>query len=290
MSKIVSFFTSIAVIFSYLFGFSAPAVSAPAKIENEKRLVGISALYAGQGISADEDYYYTSGSLFVQKSGFGLQFLAKWTADGYKKVKVNYSPIPSFNKKTYGCGHIGGISVYDGRLYAAVEGTDYSINFIYVYNTDDLSLLKVYNVSCDLLDDGIPWVAVDGENGYVYCSRWGDTDKLLKFNLSDMSFAGTVTLSQNISRIQGGEFYNGKLYLSRDNPHSTEETVYCVDVSTGEISTFFTLTMTSSDNESEDLAIYPRKDGSLFHILNYDKLLGLNIVDCSITEAGEETK
>lgn len=282
MSKIVSFFTTVAVLFSYIFGFSAPVATEPAKYESNNRLVGITALYAGQGISADEDYYYTSGSLFVQKTGFGFQFLAKWTADGFEKVTVNYAPIPSVNKKTYGCGHIGGISVYDGKLYAAVEGTDYSINFIYVYDTDDLSLIKVYNVSCDLLDDGIPWVAVDGENGYVYCSRWGETDKLLRFNLSDMSLDGTVTLSQNISRIQGGEFYNGKLYLSRDNPHSTDETVFCIDVNNGDVSEFFTFSMTSSDNESEDLTIYPREDGSLFHILNYDKLIGLNVTDFSI--------
>lgn len=288
MEKIVSFFTTLSIIFSYLLGFSAPAVSEPAKITGKDTMIGISALYAGQGITADENYYYTSGSVFNQKSGIGLQFIAKWTADGFKKVKVNYSPIPSANKKQYGCGHIGGISYYDGKIYAAVEGTDYSINFVYVYSADDLSLIETYNVSCNILDDGIPWVAVDGENGLLYCSRWGDTDKLLKFNLSDMSPAGEVALSENISRIQGGEFYNGRLYLSKDNSHSTDESILCVDVKTGKVEPFFNLTMTNYDNESEDLTIYPRKDGSLFHVLNYDKLLGLNIMHYAVSDIEEQ--
>ncbi len=284
MKKIVSFFTALSIIFSYLFGLSAPSVSEPAEITGKNSLFGITALYAGQGITADENYYYTSGSLFHNKSGIGLQFIAKWTADGFKKVKINRSPIPSFNKKHYGSGHIGGISCYNGKIYAAVEGKDYSINFVYVFSADDLSLIKVYNVSCDYLDDGIPWVAVDGENGFLYCSRWGESNRLLKFSLSDMSPAGEVILSENISRIQGGEFYNGRLYLSKDNSHSTEESVLCVDVQTGEVSPLFTLTMTNYDNESEDITVYPRKDGSLFHILNYDKLLGLNIMHCSVNK------
>lgn len=284
MEKIVSFFTTLSLIFSYILGFSAPTVSAPAEIIGEDSLTGLVALYAGQGITADEDYYYTSGSAFNQKSGIGVQFLAKWSADGFKKVDMNLNPIPRNYKKQYGSGHIGGISCFDGVIYAPVEGTDYSINFIYLYDTDDLSLMKVYNVSCEYLDDGIPWVAVDGENGYVYCSRWGDTDKLLRFNLSDMSLDGTVQLSETISRIQGGEFYDGKLYLSRDNAHSTDEKVLCVDVNTGAVSEFFSPSMTGYDNEAEDLTVYPREDGSLFHVLNYDKLIGLNIMHYSVDE------
>lgn len=278
MEKLISFFTSLSVIISYILGFSCPAVSAPYEISGNDKLTGIEALYAGQGITCDGEYYYTSGSAFNQKSGIGVQFIAKWTVEGFKKVKINYVPIPLKNKKESGSGHIGGISCYNGKIYAAVEGTDYSINFIYVYSAENLSLKKIYDVSCSYLDDGIPWVAVDGTNNYIYTSRWGETDKLIRYNLSDMSPAGYVVLSENISRIQGGEFFEGKLYLSKDNPHSTEETVLCVDTDTGNVSTYLNFTMNSSDNESEDLTVFPLNDGSLFHILNYDKLIGLNII------------
>ena len=284
MEKIVSFFTTLSLIFSYLLGFSAPAVTGNVKITGEDSLVGISALYAGQGITTDGEYYYTSGSAFNQKSGIGVQFLAKWTADGFKKVKMNLAPIPIGNKKQYGSGHIGGISYYDGIIYAPVEGTDYSINFVYLYSAKDLSLITMYDVSCDELDDGIPWIAVDGENGYAYCSRWGTTDKLLRFNLADMSPAGELKLSEEISRIQGGEIYDGKLYLSKDVSNSTEEKVLCVDLGTGEISQVFAPLMTGYDNEAEDMTVYPFADGSFFHILNYDKLLGLNIMHYSAEE------
>ncbi len=278
MEKITSFFTTLTLIFSYIFGFSSPTVTGPVRITAKDSLVGFAALYAGQGIAADEEHYYTSGSVFNQKSGIGLQFLAKWTADGFKREKINLSPIPKEYKKNYGSGHIGGISCCDGVIYAPVEGTDYSINFIFLYDADDLSLIKAYDVSCEELTDGIPWVAVDRENGFVYTSKWGETDCLLRFNLDDMTPAGKVELSEPISRIQGGDFYNGILYLSRDNSDSTEEKILAVNTENGEISTAFVPQMTGYDNESEDMTVFPRADGSLFHVLNYDKLIGLNIM------------
>lgn len=284
MEKIISLFSVLSILLSYLLGFSFPSACYPAEVAGKDKLTGLNALYAGQGITADEDYYYTSGCAFHQKSGIGIQFIAKWDADGFKKTAVNYTPIPAVNKIKYGSGHIGGISCAENKLYCAVEGKDYSKNFIYVYDTKDLSLKRIYDVSCNYLDDGIPWVAVDGENGYVYTSRWGETDKLLRLNLSDMSLSGYVQLSERISRIQGGEFYNGKLYLSKDIPNNTEETVYICDVNTGNISRYFTFTMTSHDNESEDLTVFPREDGSLFHVLNYDKLIGINVVHLSVEE------
>ncbi len=277
MEKIMSFFAAVSLFFGYLFGTALPSAEG-AVVTGVDKAVGINALYAGQGITADEDYYYTSGSVFVQKTGFGLQFLAKWTADGFKPVKKNSSPLPKEYVKNYGCGHIGGISCYDGIIYAPVEGTDYSVNFVFLYDADSLDMIKAYNVSNEYLDDGIPWIAVDGENGFAYCSRWGETDKLLRFNLEDMSLDGTVPLSTPISRIQGGDFYDGVLYLSRDDSGSTVEAVYAVDVQSGEVTTAFVPHLVSPDNEAEDIAVIPRSDGSVFHSINYDKLLGVNVV------------
>ena len=99
-----------------------------------------------------------------------------------------------------------------------------------------------------------------------------------------MSPVGELKLSDKISRIQGGEIYDGKLYLSYDVSHSTEEKVLCVDLGTGELSEIFTPLMTGYDNEAEDMTVYPFADGSFFHILNYDKLLGLNIMHYSAEE------
>ncbi len=278
MEKITSFFTALTLIISYIFGFSVPSAEGPVSVIRKDSLVGFAALYAGQGITADEEHYYTSGSVFNQKSGIGLQFLGKWSADGFKREKVNLNPIPRYYKSTYGCGHIGGISCRDGVIYAPVEGTDYSINFIFLFDTEDLSLIEAHNVSREELTDGIPWVAVDEENGYIYTSTWHETDELLRFNLDDFTPADSIKLSESVSRIQGGEFYNGTLYLSKDNSSSTTEDVLAVDIATGQVSTAFTQIMPNYDNEAEDITVYPRADGSLFHVLNYDKLIGLNIM------------
>lgn len=286
MKKIVSVFTALSLFFGYLFSTAVPTAEG-ATVTGVDKVTGVNALYAGQGITADECYYYTSGSLFVKKTGFGLQYLAKWTADGFKAVKKNSNPLPKEYADTYGCGHIGGISHYNGVIYAPVEGTDYSINFVFLYDAETLDMITAYNVSNAYLDDGIPWIAVDGANGFAYCTRWGDTDKLLRFKLEDMSLDGIVTLSEPVSRIQGGEFYNGTLYLSRDVPHVTDETVYAVDVQTGAVTTAFQTHLVSSDNEAEDIAVFPRADGSLFHIINYDKLLGVNVVHFGENSAAE---
>lgn len=39
----------------------------------------------------------------------------------------------------------------------------------------------------------------------------------------------------------------------------------------------FTKYCPNYDNEAEDVCVYPMEDGSLFHVVDYDKLINANV-------------
>ena len=69
------------------------------------------------------------------------------------------------------------------------------------------------------------------------------------------------------------------LYLSYDcKDPGTRETVYRVNPATGEAVTQFIREVPNYDNEAEDLCVYPLPDGTLYHTLDYDKLICVNVM------------
>lgn len=232
------------------------------------------ALLMSQGITTDGEYYYTAGSI----SAIDLVGMGKWTVDGFEKVLYDHTAVPKELKEKYGSDHIGGISYYDGKIYAALEDESDTYNLIAIYNAEDLSYTGVYyDLGTEYLDDGIPYCAVDAENGYLYTSPFHETDYILAYNLNDMTFSHKIMLSEPVDRIQGAEYYNGLLYLSYDVSDSATEQVQTVNVKTGEVKLLFERTVSGRDHEAEGITVYPMADGSLIHIADYDKLVSVNI-------------
>ena len=60
--------------------------------------------------------------------------------------------------------------------------------------------------------------------------------------------------------------------LSYDAANSTQEQIITVDPNTGSVRVEFTRYCPNYDNEAEDICVYPMEDGSLFHVVDYDKL------------------
>lgn len=232
------------------------------------------ALLMSQGITTDGEYFYTAGSI----AALDLVGMAKWTADGFEKVISTHSAIPKEIKEKYNSDHIGGISYYDGKIYAATEDETDTYNLILIYDAETLEFTgEYYDLGTEYLDDGIPYCAVDGENGYLYTSQFHETDCILAYNLDDMSFSHKITLSEPIDRIQGAEYYDGLLYMSYDVSGSATEKVQTVDVTTGEVETLFERTVSGRDHEAEGLTVYPMSDGSFIHVADYDKLISVTI-------------
>lgn len=239
------------------------------------------ALLMSQGITTDGEYFYTSGSI----AALDLVGMAKWTADDFQKVIYTHSAIPEEIKKKYNSDHIGGISYYDGKIYAATEDATDTYNLILVYDAETLEFTgEYYDLGTEYLDDGIPYCAVDGENGYLYTSQFHETDCILAYNLDDMSFSHKIMLSEPIDRIQGAEYYDGLLYMSYDVEGSATEKVQTVDVKTGQVRTLFERTVSGRDHEAEGLTVYPMEDGSFIHVADYDKLVSISIRHYSLTK------
>ena len=252
-----------------------------AQLVSKNTFVLEKALFSGQGIATDGEYYYTSGAI----TALNFTALAKYTVDDMEIVKSKINPLPKECSER-GDNHIGGISVYNGKIYASVEdGSDYLYPCIVVFDCETLEATgEIYDLPVELYDDGVPWCAVDGETGYLYASKWNDINSIYVYDIANsMAFVREIKLSRTIHRIQGGEFYNGKLYLSNDiKDNGTFKNILGVDVESGEV-TIAAIRDVGGDNvEAEGLTFWPAEDGSVMHVLDYNKIIGVFVHHYSV--------
>ncbi len=253
--------------------FTPDAVSTDtARLIDTDIFVADSAMIMGQGITTDGEYYYTSGTL----TGIGFTAIAKYTVDGMEFAGKSINPLPEVCKKR-GNNHIGGISYYDGKIYASVEGDDGVPACIVTFDTETLEVLDVYDLSLEQFPDGVPWCAVDGDTGYLYASKWKDTKKIYVYDVNnDMAFVKELTLDTSIKRIQGGEFLDGTLYLSKDNNDNGKiREILSVDVDTGEVRVVAERNIGSEKFEAEGMTFTKGENGTVLHVLDYNKTIGI---------------
>lgn len=245
-----------------------------AELISDNVLVLEKALLSGQGIATDGEYFYTSGSITALK----FTALAKYTFEDMEIVKSNINPLPDKCTER-GDDHIGGISVYNGKIYASVEDSEeYLSPCIVLFDCETLEPTgEIYDLPADIYDDGVPWCAVDGETGLLYASKWNDIDSVYVYDVNDsMSFVKEIKLSETIHRIQGGEFYNGKLYLSCDIEDNGDfKNILGVDINTGAVEVAAIRDVGGENVEAEGLTFYPSEDGSVMHVLDYNKVIGV---------------
>ncbi len=269
-----AFLVAICMVFTGIMDYGTPSSTKEVELIAEEKMVLDAAMYAGQGITTDGEYYYTSGSL----TAFGVAGLAKWDAETFEQVAVNTKAIPEEYTYLVDSDHIGGISYYNGKIYAAVENEAEDYSLVITYDTKSLEPIDIYEMPNEYLPDGIPWCAVDADNGYLYCSPFNDVEYILACDLETMEFSHVIELSEKVTRIQGGEVYEGVLYLSHDAEGSNKDKILTVDISTGEVQELCTRSLPSlAGNEAEGLTVYPMADGSLIHVLDYDKTVGVYV-------------
>lgn len=235
------------------------------------------ALLMGQGITTDGEYFYTSGSI----TALNLTALAKFTFDDMKMVDSHVNPLPKVCKDR-GNNHIGGISWYNGKLYTSVEGGDECYACIVVFDCETLEPTgEVYDLPNELYDDGVPWCAVDTETGYLYASKWTDIETIYVYDINNsMKQVDAIDLKgiEKIHRIQGGEFYNGTLYLSEDvENNGTIKNILAVDVDTGKVSLAAERDVGSDNIEAEGMTFAKDKNGAVMHVLDYNKVIGITV-------------
>ncbi|MDB6056721.1 MAG: hypothetical protein JWO95_565 [Verrucomicrobiales bacterium] len=132
-------------------------------------------------------------------------------------VASNETPLNGLT----GFDHLGAGEYYNGKVYVAVEAyhgcghvTNQSI-FIFDANTlDRKSVTSVSNFTSEV--SAITIITNMGPHGVVFVSNFCDESNLYKFDLSNLSFLGTLPLDQPIPNLQGVAYREGLIYAAND--------------------------------------------------------------------------
>ena len=251
--------------------------TATADLVSTHNFVFEKALLMGQGITTDGEYYYTSGSI----TALNLTALAKFTFEDMTMVDSKVNPLPE-KCTDRGNNHIGGISYYDGKIYAPVEGGDECYACIVVFDSETLEPTgEIYDLPNEIYSDGVPWCAVDPDTGYLYASKWTDIETIYVYDTAnEMKLVREIDLNgmEKIHRIQGGEFFEGKLYLSEDiENNGTIKNILCVNPDTGKVTLAAERDVGGDNIEAEGLTFGKNDDGAVMHVLDYNKLVGMSV-------------
>lgn len=201
---------------------------------------------SSQGVTNDGENFYFSGTKNLGKADME-------TGEIYL---ITTNAIPDELEEKYGCNHIGGLSYYDGIVYAAVEaGPEYLYSFIVLYDAETLTYTgEYYEAPYDYHKEGVPWCAVDVERNCIYTAEWSNAKVLNVFNLDTMKLEKTIELSETIDRIQGAEMFGDKLYMSCDEENDMKR-IFSVDVETGKVEAVFTRNI-GKEFEAEGMTVY----------------------------------
>lgn len=244
-TKIVSIFLSGLFLITGFVDMLSYKDRFPQDFKQEFLMIG--SLERSQDITTDGNSLYSSWRMG----------LAKTDMDG-NIIKRNFLAIPKELSEKYGTKHIGGISYYNGKIYAAGEDSkvfDYPI--VMVFDAQTLNFTGEYHVlDKEVQKKGLPWVSVDGENGLVYSAQRDDAPVIVCYDISTFEIVKKIQLSEPIHKIQGGEVFDGKLYVATNNEF---QSVYSVDVGGGEVTKLFDRNLTKL-SEGEGLTIIS-KDG-----------------------------
>lgn len=267
------------LLLTFLFSANAKSTET-ARLVSTDTFVLDNALIMGQGITTDGEYYYTSGSI----AAINLTFLGKYTVDGMDFVDKKINPLPEICEKR-GNNHIGGISYYNGKLYAPVEGGEEVFACIVVFDAETLEATgEVYDLPNENYEDGVPWCAVDAETGYLYASKWKNTKTIYVYDVNnEMALVKEINLDSTITRIQGGEFCNGTLYLSQDTKDSGKmRNILKVYVESGKVEIAAERNVGSENYEAEGVTFTYTDDGVVMHVLDYNRTIGVFVNHYSV--------
>lgn len=233
--------------------------------ESVTRTVGLETLTRSQGVTTDGESWIFSGD----------GKLTKVSLDGETVTASNKKALEPF--KEYGSDHIGGISYYNGKVYASVEdGDSFSYPIVAVYDGESLEFTGKYKViSTDILFRGCPWVCCDGDRGVFYVGNSRNCTEIYAFDLETMEYVKTIPLESEIFKIQGAEMYDGFMIAGTND---STRAVYKLNVESGRYEKMFDRIMyvpkliDNFGGEGEDITVLPMEDGTLFHALDIGAL------------------
>ena len=224
--------------------------SPDAEIVDKYQYVLLDYQMSSQGVTNDGEYFYFSGNKNLSKASMETGEICRVTSNAIPK-----------ELQDKGCNHIGGLSYYNGKIYAAVEdGPDYLNSFIVLYDAETLEYTGTYyELPHELHIEGVPWCAVDVERNYLYTAEWSNATVLNVFDLDTLELVKTVPLSEPIDRIEGAELFGGKLYMSCDELNDMKR-IFSLDVETGKVEVVFARNI-GEGFEAEGMTVFADDDG-----------------------------
>lgn len=249
LNKVLSFVFAVFLVPFTALTHGIDLISAGERTDTEKtNIVGIGAYFHSQGMTSDgETLYFSSKTTLIRTED-----------DAKTLINANYFAIPD-ELKELGIAHIGGLSYYNGFIYAGLEDSkvwDYPI--VGVYDAETLELVDYYILDAEKITRGLPWVCVNPDNGYLYCTDHSKNPaKLLVYDTANgMEFIKEVALEESPYAIQGAEFLDGTLYAATNDD---TQAVYTVNPDSGEVEKLFDRNLTSG-SEGEGMT-FMTKDG-----------------------------
>ena len=162
-----------------------------------------------QGVCADGDYYWVSGS----------KTLAKYDRD-WNLIELNEDPFEGYEIEV---NHIGDIDVYEGNLYVGAElfeegvGTNIQVA---VYDAETLKLKEVlpFEPASGQLECSDITVELDSKT--VFMCSWVGGDSgiyLYAYDLETGDYKGKFLMENPPLLIQGISYHDGYIYISCDD-------------------------------------------------------------------------
>lgn len=211
-------------------------------------------LFRGQGVTTDGDNYYFSYNFGIMKTEIDAKTVVK--------QKAFSIPIELFVK---GCNHIGGITYYNGRIYAPLEDSENRENlYLLCFDSETLGLIKYVQLDAEEYVRGVPWCIADKDNGVIYSGGCENFDHIYVRDAETLEYINTIDIDTRLVKIQGGEVYNGVMYCSASR---NGQNIYAINLKTGETQIVLERNL-YGDSEGEDMTICLMDDGTFFHVLD----------------------
>lgn len=239
--------------------------------ESNTKVIGLETLERSQGVTTDgESWIFSGKSALVKVSVENNEVLAK-----------NSDPFAGLEE--YGVDHVGGISYYNGYIYAALEDSKvWNSPLVALYDADTLEFTGEYvHLDTEIMFRGCPWVCCDAQRGVFYVANSRDTTELYCYDLETFEYVKSIPLQTEMVNIQGCEMYKGIMYAATND---ATRAVYQVNVGTGEVTKYFDrimyqpLLIDNFGGEGEDITVLEMEDGTVFHALD----LGVMFIDSNL--------
>lgn len=216
----------------------------------------------GQGITTDGRYFYGFGALKFAD----FNCVVKIDAKTGKIVNLNEMCIPH-DLMLKGYSHLGDGCCYKGKLYVACEDFGFRNPAIFVYDADTLQFVEYRVIPAECKGDRhVPWCTI--KDDILYFTQFDNVNEIRMLDMNDgFRYIGSVRIDMKLFKVQGGDFYNGKLYLATDDGDK-EKPAYEINIETGECRRCFLRGTGNLNTEAEGMTVCKFENGSLFHLID----------------------